>query len=114
MDPIKEAFQKIKEEMSSLKEEITFLKGELNKFSNQTNPSHNLSMNDPILDTPTQTPTLPQEMMGSKTINNGLSTGNEGVPTDKPTNQQTNQQTNKPTTSTHFQSFQGKPTNMTK
>ncbi|MFH1711100.1 MAG: HTH domain-containing protein [Nanoarchaeota archaeon] len=43
--------------------------------------------------TPTDTPTLPQEIEGLRTPNTGISTGNVGVPTDKQTDRQTNQQT---------------------
>ena len=40
---------------------------------------------------PTDTPTLPQEIGGLISPNTDISTGNEGVPTDKPTDKQTNQ-----------------------
>lgn len=95
MDPVKEAFQKIKEDINVLKLEINALKEELYRISSSTNPTQNPSNSTPVLDTPTDNPTLPQEIRGSKQTNTDLSTGNRGVPTDKQTNQQTNQQTDK-------------------
>jgi len=109
MDPIKEAFQKIKEDILLLKSEIESLKLSVQSISyknvNQNSSfPNNLTPTNPTQvpytfpqysNTPTQSPTLPQEMKGLRYVENGLSTGNEGVPTDTPTYQQTNQQTDK-------------------
>ncbi|MBC8435133.1 hypothetical protein H8D91_01380, partial [archaeon] len=95
MDPVKEAFQKIKEDMNLLKEEINSLKEELFKLNNPTIPTHNPTNNHDYSGTPTHNPTLPQEMKGFQQPNFDISTGNEGVPTDKQTNQPTNPQTDK-------------------
>jgi len=65
----------------------------------QTNtPTHNYSnfpTHQQIYPTetpiPTDTPTLPQETRGLLTPKTGISTGNDGVPTDKPTDRQTDQ-----------------------
>ncbi len=93
MDPVKEAFQKIKEDMNLMREEISRLKNELNRLTGPSSPTQNQAYVPTISVIPTHSPTLPQEIGGSETTNNELSTGNRGVPTDKPTNSQTNQQT---------------------
>jgi biotin operon repressor len=102
MDPVKEAFVKIKEEMLSLKEEIFLLKKELlilkeskDLILSPTSPTHvqsNLATPSVI---PTHNPTVPQEMKGLNLSYSGISTGNEGVPTNSQSNRPTNQQTHK-------------------
>jgi len=97
MDPVKEAFQRIKEEMQSLKIEISSLRNEIGFLKESLNISHNPTHLNPFTSTPTDKladlPTVPQEMKGLKEPNLLVSTGNEGVPTDKSTNSQTNRQT---------------------
>jgi hypothetical protein len=82
--------QLLKLEISSLRDEISSLK--LNPSYSQ-NPTHF----NPSTSTPTDKladlPTVPQEMRGFKEPRSLVSTGNEGVPTDKSTNSQTNRQT---------------------
>ncbi len=110
MDLIKNSFQKVKQEMGLMKQEIDFLKKTLDETRNQTieiceilkkinertlkktqkhtpthesyNPTH-----------PTHSPTHDKALGGLKPQNIGISTGNQGVPTDKQTNQQTDKQT---------------------
>ncbi len=99
MDPVKEAFRKVKEDMDSLikevfslKTEVLELKEELKKSSLgnfnaseiPTNPSINQLYTKEI-------PTHNFPYNALKPQNLGVSTGNQGVPTDKQTNQQTNQ-----------------------
>ncbi|VVB80548.1 Uncharacterised protein [uncultured archaeon] len=105
MDPIKEAFTKIKEdiyylqaELVSLKQEMSLLRSENSALSqkigsaNKALPPSNISY--PTV-TPTNNPTVPQEIRGFQPLKNDLSTGNKGVPTDISTYSQTNQQTDK-------------------
>ena len=101
MDPIKEAFLKIKEDIFALSDELNTLRSELfdlkEAFIGSNTPTitpQNPTFIPKIINTPTPTPTVPQEVRGLKPSNFDISTGNQGVPTDKPTNQQTNQQTN--------------------
>ena len=109
MDPIKEAFSKIKEDICSLNEEINHLKEQLKSLKNSPNPSnyptHNSTYSDPVYslinqqtNTQTHNSTYNTDLLpleGLKSQNTGISTGNEGVPTDKPTDTQTDQQTQK-------------------
>jgi cell division septum initiation protein DivIVA len=111
MDQIKEAFQKVKQDISSLEEEISLIKQYLhengekltsldNKIQNLTQkigenlqniPPQNPTYNLPNSTVPTDNPThnLPFEALKAQKLS--ISTGNDGVPTNKPTNQQTNQ-----------------------
>ena len=103
MDPIRDSFNKVKEDISSLKQEIDFLRESLtetreqmrdiceilNKIIEKQASTHNL-LNQTLT---THSSTLPQEIEGLKSQNLAISTGNEGVPTDRQTNQQTDKQT---------------------
>jgi len=105
MDPIKDSFNKVKEDMNSLKQEINFLRESLsetrgqikdiceilNKIIEKQASTHSL-LNQTLS---THSSTLPQEIGGLKSQNLAISTGNEGVPTDRQTNQQTDKQTQK-------------------
>jgi len=114
MDEIKIAFQKVKQDMDSLKEEIKSLKQAISQTKNQVFeitkilnrlvsapkkepesvgeiPTDNLQ-NQAY---PTHNPTDNLPFKSLKGQNMGISTGNEGVPTDKQTDKQTNQQTEK-------------------
>src|SRR3989344_2903174 len=113
MDPIKEAFQRAKQDIQSLKSEIHELKTALEelKISLQTDKPtdrHTISLQnqEKSQQTDIKTPTiqhinptqnlnepLKQPLYSLKSPNTSISTGNEGVPTDRQTNQQTNQQT---------------------
>jgi len=115
MDQIKDAFQRVKQDMDSMEKEIALLKqflsenkeklSEIDKTIKeiQSNlsrftikPSVNTSTNDLQNSTyPTHSPTDNLTFKALKGQNMPISTGNEGVPTDRQTNQQTNQQTEK-------------------
>ena len=103
MDPIRDSFNRVKEDISSLRQEIEFLKqsltetreqmidvcGILNQIIEKQASTHAL-LNQTLS---THSSTLPQEIGGLKSQNLAISTGNEGVPTDRQTNQQTDRQT---------------------
>jgi DNA-binding MarR family transcriptional regulator len=95
MDPLKEAFRKIKEDMDLLRGEILSLNQDIreirDKLDANTSPTHNPLTSTDISINPTGIPLF----KALKPQNIPLSTGNEGVPTDRQTNQQTNQQTEK-------------------
>lgn len=93
MDPIKEAFSRIKEEITVLHQEITTLSKRISSLEIQQITLSSPTNKGYPTDTPAQSPTLPQEIGGSKSSFFDVSTGNKGVPTDKPTDRQTNQQT---------------------
>lgn len=112
MDEIKIAFQKVKQDMDSIKEELDSLKEITYKTKEQVSEISKILNglvfsypNEPKLEikTPTdnpQNPTYPTHIPTDNTPfkplkgqNISISTGNEGVPTDRQTNQQTNQQT---------------------
>ncbi|MFZ1970798.1 MAG: helix-turn-helix domain-containing protein [Candidatus Nanoarchaeia archaeon] len=106
MDPIKDAFSKVKEDMESLRiqmlslnNELTEIKLSLNELLSvrseqlpeDKNPTDISKKEADIKQLPTESyPYKPQ-----KDQNKDISTGNDGVPTNKPTNQQTNQQIRK-------------------
>jgi DNA-binding MarR family transcriptional regulator len=136
MEQIKEAFYKVKQDIECLKKEV-FL---LNKGLVETRQSlveicevlKNISRKNeekrreetekqvratPTLPTQKQTditinPTdnLPQNPLKVKNLD--ISTGNEGVPTDRQTNQQTNQQTDKGSYNNNFFKQQNKTTSI--
>ncbi|MBT6690010.1 HTH domain-containing protein [archaeon] len=94
MDPIKEAFNKIKEDILLLKNEINNLNKRLNEV--QTTPTHNQPISTQQTNKPTDyqtTPTHNQPIQPLYIQNIPISTGNQGVPTNKPTHTQTNQHT---------------------
>ena len=121
MDQVKTAFQKVKQDMDSMKEEISSLtqiltqnsqlianlekniqslSSQLSNIMPKREPE-NSSFTIPIYPTETfQNQTTPTDIPADNTPfkalnpqNLPLSTGNQGVPTDRQTNQQTNQQT---------------------
>lgn len=98
MDKIREAFQKIKTDIDFLYNEIGFLRVELEKtreemlkivkiLQNQI-PTQNIQ--NSTVSTHPSTHNLPLEAL--KAQNMGISTGNQGVPTDKQTDKQTDTQ----------------------
>lgn len=113
-DNIKIAFSKVKQDIQALENTLFGIKSEINEIRELINSLYDLlvelkyppTLNSntptlqhsiPTLDRyPTDTPTLPQEVGGLKTSNSSISTGNEGVPTDRQTDRQTNQQTHFP------------------
>jgi hypothetical protein len=99
MDQIKSAFQKVKQDMDSMKEEIDLLKQIIQDLTSQISK---MSLKEPVLSpthnpqistNPTHNPTHDMALKALKTQNLGISTGNDGVPTDRQTDRQTNQQT---------------------
>ena len=99
MDIIKESFKKVKEDMDFLKEELNSLKEQIQelKTSLNTTPPTNTSESQIPTDSPLNStyskniPTHNSPFNPLKPLISGISSGNEGVPTDKQTNQQTNQ-----------------------
>ena len=103
MDPIKDSFAKVKEDINCLNKELILLKQALSenrsqmkdiceilsKLIEKQTSTHNLL----IQTLSTHPSTLPQEIEGLKSQNLGISTGNEGVPTDRQTHQQTDTST---------------------
>lgn len=101
IDPIKEAFFRIKQDISSLQEQIIALNQlieEIKRTLIAQNPTQNTDnqtnqqINPAIQQIPTDN--LPLEALKSPI--SGVSTGNEGVPTDSQTVSQTDQQSEKP------------------
>jgi len=98
MDPIKEAFQKIKEDMNKLKEDIDSIRKTISlqqtdrPTTNTKNQTENPSQQTPNT-SPTQNPTDNLSLKPLKTPISSISTGNEGVPTDRQTDQQTDNST---------------------
>jgi len=110
-EKLKEAFSKVKDDIFNLGDEISIIKSSLLETNNlmrqlnielkelklqkiasthsSTHPEE--TSTHPV--TSTQTSTDAQEIGGLKTPNLDISTGNEGVSTDKQTNRQTNRQT---------------------
>ena len=114
MDEIRNSFQKVKQDIDSIKEEIISLKQSLSATKEQifeitkilnrlvSMPQKETESVERIPTHPFQNPTYPTHIPTDnltfkplKGQNTGISTGNEGVPTDRQTNQQTNQQTEK-------------------
>ncbi len=114
MDEIKNAFQKVKQDMDSInkelnnlkqslsetKEQISYLSRLLNELISQPKIRPELDLAIPANNSqnPTYSTHIPADNLPFKPLkgqNIGISTGNEGVPTDRQTNQQTNQQTEK-------------------
>ena len=105
MSQIKDAFSKVKEDIISLKEETSFLRKSLietmeklielceliNNLNNKILPKEIPTIPTQNQTTPTHIPTHPQEIGGLKTEKLDISTGNEGVPTDRQTDRQTDQ-----------------------
>ncbi|MDD5699588.1 MAG: hypothetical protein PHH00_00105 [Candidatus Nanoarchaeia archaeon] len=100
MDPVKEAFRKVKEDMDSLikevfslKTEVFELKEELKKLSLSNAKPLESPTNQQINQAyPKEIPTHNTPYNALKPQNLGISTGNQGVPTNKPTDKQTNRQ----------------------
>jgi hypothetical protein len=119
MDQIRDAFQKVKKDMDSMQEELNLLKQVLSenreKLSEIDRTIRDLSLQmskfnapkpqntQPINPThspqnstyPTHSPTDNFPFRALKPQNMPLSTGNDGVPTDRQTDRQTDQQTGK-------------------
>ncbi len=89
MDPVKDAFAKVKSDIDLLKVELEIIKTSIEQLKQVIiqNPTH-ISINPT---TPTHNPTHDYPPYALKAPNMPISTGNDGVPTNKPTDQQTNQ-----------------------
>ena len=108
MDQVKEAFKKVKQDIDDLKEELNSLKEVLSELTPKitqilekkgqippdftpTDQQTNQHINPTDPTDPTHNPTHNYPLKPLKPQNMGISSGNEGVPTDKQTNRQTNQ-----------------------
>jgi len=102
MDKIKEAFEKVRSDIDSLNLEINKLNNEVNKITEILEQmtlkieifTKNNSLNTPThsLEIPTSSThpsTLQHSLEPLKPLNLGISTGNQGVPTDRQTDRQT-------------------------
>ncbi len=105
-EQIKLAFSKAKGDISNLYNEIIYLKAELNeikillnalntKLSPLTSPKTDSTVNSTNTANSTDNSTVPQEIGGLISPNLSISTGNEGVSTDRQTNSPTDRQTPK-------------------
>ena len=102
---VKFAFDKVKQDISFLNEELlktrlmlSHIQESLKTFEYNQKLSNNLlSTIQQIIETntvnPTQNPTVPKELKGLKSQNLTISTGNQGVPTDRQTDRQTDNPT---------------------
>ncbi len=91
MDQIKDAFRKVKEDIESLKQEIAKLSFEIKEIQDlmfKYIPTHNIQKSLNSQSIPTDNP--PFNALKTQILH--ISTGNEGVPTDKQTDKQTDQQ----------------------
>lgn len=104
-DQVRDAFKKVKEDMDSLRQEISQLALEFKEIKEirpqspeKTNLTDKPLSSTDSLSVPTTINTLSAEISlfkPQKDQNMDISTGNEGVPTNRQTNQQTDQQTQK-------------------
>ena len=107
MDPIKDAFLRIKQDILSLQEQLSYINEQLIDLKrtlapqNPTDSSINQS-NQQLNPTIQQTPTDNMPYYDLKPSISTISTGNEGVPTDRQADRQTDQQTNKAANSDTF------------
>ncbi len=97
---IKEAFSKVKQDILILDNELSQIKSEIHKikqllevFHDKFNTSTLQQINPTHPVTPTDNPTVRQEIEGLISPNLGISIGNEGVPTDRQTDRQTDNPT---------------------
>ena len=92
MDEIKKAFQRVREDMDILRQEISFLKENLVDLSEILSQVASTQQQEKQTDSGvTSTHNHPLEPLKPQYL--PISTGNEGVPTDKQTNRQTNRHT---------------------
>jgi hypothetical protein len=117
MDQIKEAFLKVKKDVSVLQEEVLSIKQDINKLKElieelisiskqaivERRDEKRLEFEDKfptqVSENPTDKKFISTEKSYFKPLkhqNQGISIGNDGVPTDRQTNQQTDQQTDFP------------------
>ena len=92
MDEIKEAFQRVRKDMDILRQEISFLKESLAELSEIFSQVASTQQQEKQTDSrAASTHKYPLEPLKPQYL--PISTGNEGVPTDKQTNRQTNRHT---------------------
>ena len=116
MDPVKEAFEKVKQDMDSLTNEIDFLKKglaetrermiEMCDILKKLGPKTEIQPENQDLDTSTHKDPIPTTSTHTSTHNHhfkplkppilSISTGNEGVSTDRQTDRQTDKNTQNP------------------
>lgn len=89
MDAVKEAFAKVKSDIDLLKTELDTIKSSIEELKRTLSQNPTRSTYNPTI--PTHNPTHGYPLQALKPSILPISTGNDGVPTNKPTNQQTNQ-----------------------
>ena len=97
-DKIKESFFKVKEDISQIKQAINLLSEEMEEQKYQLEEIKRTLIQTENSDRQTNQQTIPTDKLSLNTLkpqNLMVSTGNEGVPTDRQTNQQTDRQTQK-------------------
>jgi len=91
-DPIKDAFSKVKQDILNLQAQLSAISqqiGEIKRtFSVENTQTDNLKNQTDSPDRQT-TQTVRQEIGGLRSLNSGVSIGNQGVQTDRQTNRQT-------------------------
>jgi biotin operon repressor len=104
-DPIKSAFCKVKEDINFLNNEILNIKIAINEIKQAINlmiqastdrqTIRHINTTNPVYSTDNSThySTVPQETEGLKSLNLPISTGNQGVSTDRQTDNSTDRQT---------------------
>ena len=89
-EQIRLSFLRVKQDIENLRNEILTIKNEVGDIKEMLNSLSAIQqINSTNLANPTHNPTVPQEIRGLKTPNLSISTGNEGVPTDKQTDSPT-------------------------
>ena len=89
-EQIRLSFLRVKQDIENLRNEILTIKNEVGDIKEMLNSLSAIQqINSTNLANPTHNPTVPQEIRGLKTQNLSISTGNEGVPTDKQTDSPT-------------------------
>ncbi len=109
-DPIKEAFSRVKQEIDYLTNELAIMKEELEQLKSQhlktpTQEPITQAYQPQESNTSTQIPTLNSLITPYNPQFPAISTGNEGVPTDRQTDRQSDRHPNTSTPNTHKGSF---------
>src|SRR3989344_2794276 len=95
MDAIKTAFSRVREDILEIKVQIASLVKEMEELKRTLIPVINETHNKEIQTDATNRPTDRQPLEALKGEKTPVSTGNEGVPTDRQTHQQTDRHTGK-------------------
>ncbi len=88
-DPIKESFSKVKEDIYALQQHLNILYSEMQEIKRTLDQTLKALQQTDRHITPTDRQTHNLPLQGVKTPNLQVSTGNEGVPTDRQTDRQT-------------------------